>query len=208
MRKRGFTLIEVLVVMAIAGILVALLLPSIQAAREGGRRIQCANNLRQMGIAFYLLFGDTEERFPPELRWQKYINKYIDDPNVWNCPNQPGVGYSETIRLPFAYNWALATAMSQNAGPNLPMIIFVPGYLKQVKKQSETVLLSDSSGGPGVNFNMIGRKASVGPGVSPSKRHSGGDNFIFVDGHGKWYLYDEIWVQHGPDAVDDWWDLN
>jgi prepilin-type N-terminal cleavage/methylation domain-containing protein/prepilin-type processing-associated H-X9-DG protein len=72
---RGFSLVELLVVMAIIGLLAGLLLPAIQASRESSRRARCASQLRQLGIAANN-FVDVERHFPPGIQ-QWYFDSAV-----------------------------------------------------------------------------------------------------------------------------------
>lgn len=72
-RKPGFTLVEVLVVIAIVGVLIALMLPAIQHSREAARKTQCANNLKQIGLGMHIYLL-SHESFPPG-----YISSVLPD---------------------------------------------------------------------------------------------------------------------------------
>ena len=132
MRRRAFTLVELLVVITIIGILMSLLLPAVQAAREAARRAQCVNNLKQLGLAFQL-HHEKYGYFPgggvnwtyhmtytngvpavgsaQEGGWGFQILPYIEQTNLWlgsgaptsSDPVQAGVNMSiQAIATPIA----------------------------------------------------------------------------------------------------------
>ncbi len=95
-RRAGMTLVELLVVVAIIGVLVSLLLPAVQSAREAARRTQCANNLRQIGLAIAMFGNAHQGRFPKTFHgderesWVYTLAPYTEKVDqIRICPSDP-----------------------------------------------------------------------------------------------------------------------
>jgi prepilin-type N-terminal cleavage/methylation domain-containing protein len=102
--KKGFTLVELLVVIAIIAILVGLLLPAVQSAREAARRIQCTNNLRQLGLSLHTYATANNEYFPVGSAGEgrhglfTHMLPFIEQGNLHDTFNLNGVAASEPNR--------------------------------------------------------------------------------------------------------------
>jgi len=92
-RRKGFSLVELVVVIAIVAVMIGLLIPAVQKARESGNRLRCQSNLRQMGLALHqyhetnhalpsaVQIGDVPYRF---LSWQARILPWIEQASLWH----------------------------------------------------------------------------------------------------------------------------
>ncbi len=123
-KRLGFTLVEILVVLAIIALLVALIFPVLSAAREKGRSTKCMSNLRQLGKAFFMYLNDWNETFPfardilgSGVEWvardpgrgraipeRGVLYPYVRDARVYICPSDP---HAEYVRVSYYMNHSL-----------------------------------------------------------------------------------------------------
>jgi prepilin-type N-terminal cleavage/methylation domain-containing protein len=156
---RAFTLVELLVVIAIIGVLVALLLPAIQAAREAARRAQCANQVKQIGLAMQNhvsalgIFPTGGDSYNPHIR--RYLtgtdpNNLANSTGSPNGPNKQGLGWGYQI-LPYLEQNALKgiTTMGQLASAEVT-IYFCPSR----RLSGKSNVFSEAVGGISLPYLM------------------------------------------------------
>jgi prepilin-type N-terminal cleavage/methylation domain-containing protein len=150
-RASGFTLVELLVVIAIIGVLVALLLPAVQMAREASRRIKCANQLKQFGLAMHN-YADTYQSFPIGHMFRQVVNGVVVNAGGgtafgWGAAILPYIE-QQSLYNQFNFNYHIAnTNPTQNLTlAQTPLSIFTcPSDLKPKNFTDGAVTLSATS---------------------------------------------------------------
>lgn len=195
--RTAFTLIEVLIVIAVVGILTALLLPALRSARNQTRQTQCASNMKQVALGMAMYWADYDEYLPATIHeeydlpcalWGQLVARYTHGREVFRCPTlgatvNEDVHYFNYFQLfltvPFGYN---RTYLGHPGRPT---------PISKVKQPSETILLVDSKndfsprGGPQCGWFEI-YAPTTGKTKALAFRHSRGGNVAFLDGRVKW----------------------
>lgn len=197
---KAFTLIELLITIAIIAILAAMLLPTLSRARDTAKRISCVNNLKQLGASFMMYVDASEAYFPPyysvDHTWSKTLN-FSDVLPSWSilmCPSknnhhtkvyfQNKVGKSESSYPDYGYNHMHIGSSIRYGNGN------VPAKINQIKKPSETILAADvylsyNPPSPTGYYVMLDTYSSVGSGWYGlvDARHNGSANVLWIDAH-------------------------
>jgi len=196
-RLRGFTLIELLVVLAIVAALAALLLQALTGARKRAQRIQCVDNLRQLGLGLQVVV--TSDHFYP-LLWENTNGCWIQQlaveglgssqpltnfirTGVWQCPS-PVWLHADTNVLPICYGYnASGVLLDEGAADNLGL-----GGLPVTKtptRESQVVCPADMIAIGDVYQQRLAlvRDPAFGSVWLTHQRHQGRSNVVFCDDH-------------------------
>lgn len=201
-RRSGFTLLEMLVVIAIVGVITALLLPVFARARQKAQQTVCTSNLRQIGLAAFQYVQDNDGTLFDSLphaedtggvtRWSYFLTpqhtvdtargrlgKYITSPEIWNCPSAPN---PKTLESNFSLNNIYPPYGLNQLFARQGILQGFPLRLSQIQVPAETLFAADCA-----PASLAGGEPYV---YAPSDhspwvqgRHLSRANVLWADGH-------------------------
>ena len=193
----GFTLIEILVVVAIIAILVAIAFPAISNAKKRANEASCLANMKQCGAAILVYASDSDGQFPAsgtDENWDNELLKkgIISDLTLTRqgCPEN-----KKKLKATYGFNYMqLGNTHEPRIGMRRPI---------QITRPSETIMLADGHNRPGAEWpNLVYWDDSFWIGDRAPLGHRKGVNIVWCDGHASWKLRSEVYPIP-TDKLDD-----
>lgn len=190
-KSPGFTLVEILIVISIMSILCMLLFPAFSRIRERGRRIACASNLRQIGVAYNQYLSDYDNFMPytpiaPQCSWPDFLLPYTHSTQLFHCPSS---AKGDLI--------AGCPTMECNVDGNCDNHYgtYDRNHLSGAYSTANEAVLTHPSmtinalDGSGLVLGIDGSNCQTPEALAANSvlfQHDKGDNVLFIDGHVKW----------------------
>jgi prepilin-type processing-associated H-X9-DG protein/prepilin-type N-terminal cleavage/methylation domain-containing protein len=198
MRHKGFTIVELAVVIFIICILVAFFYPSGSPVRGNGRRAACQSNLKQIGLGILQYTQDYDEQLPLlAVHDVSSDNQSFNGPYGWGDAIQPYVKSTQLFQCPSEYSRNVASDATQNNYTDYFMNSNLSGFKVEKLRNTRQVLLA-GDGNDGTDATNARYSIGALPNSwrtdnnSPVWRHLDGANYLFADGHVKWLIPSRI----------------